>query len=130
MRRGRQTLSAHFTAIVALVLVLTSALGSYAHAACPHSLAGALAHADHHASKAALDPGLVDAGGHQHHDSQSSLAHASCCDVVCHGGYAVLTKISPLPVHAGPVADTAIAAIRSEPRTSSLERPPRTSRLA
>jgi hypothetical protein len=130
MRRPRPALSAHLRAMVALLLVLTSAFGSYAHAVCPHSSASLQAHADHHASEAAVDAASGKAGEHQHHESQSGVEHASCCDALCHGSYAVLTKVSPLPVHAGPVADTAIATIRSEPRTSSLERPPRTSLLA
>jgi hypothetical protein len=112
-----------------LVLAFASVFASYGHAACPHTTSSTQASAASvSGTPAAAEHG--DGAGHQHDQNDFGNAHASCTDTLCHGGYAVLTKTASLPVRAGAVVETPIAALRIELRTSFLERPPRTSHLA
>jgi len=128
--QGRQALLARYLrATIALVLVLSSTMASYGHAACPPAKTGAH---EHRAHVIVVKAPVEHHEASQNHDepNDSGKGHAFCMDGVCHGWHAVLAKSATLSAPAGVVADAAITIIRLDPRSSSLERPPRTPVLA
>ena len=131
MRRGCHALLARYLgAMVALAIVVSSAVASYGHAACPHTTT------DPHVDVAQqVVPSKVltaerEAAKHQHGQNEPDKAHTLCLDGICHVGYAILSMSIALPALARAEAETVVAGIRGEPRISSLERPPRSSVLA
>jgi len=122
-------LARYLRATIALVLVLSSTMAAYGHAACPPAKTGAH---EHRAHVIVVKAPVEHHEASQNHDepNDSGKAHAFCMDGVCHGWHAVLAKSATLSAPAGVVADAAITIIRLDPRSSSLERPPRTPVLA
>jgi hypothetical protein len=129
MRGGRRALLVQYLrALVALVLVFTSAMASYAHAACPHTPGVQV-----DAVQTLVMTTLAEHGehqGHPHDRKQGGKAHASCGDGICHGGCAVLGTPATLHARADVAAEAVIATISIQRRISSFERPPRASVLA
>lgn len=112
--------------MLSLVLVLASTIGSYAHTA--H---GAHQH-DHgvHALVGDAPTTVVADDGHANVAPNTGAEHTSCGDLLCHGGFAILTgqvERHHLYQRSGaviPRSDT-----RSGSGPSSLDRPPRHSVL-
>jgi hypothetical protein len=130
MRLGRQALlTRYLRAMVALALVLSSAMASYGHAACPHAKSRAQVDgAPILGAEARAEPREV--AKHQHVPDESGKAHSSCMDGICHGWHAVLAKSASVAARVDVVPDAVIAIVRGDPRIASLERPPRTAVLA
>jgi hypothetical protein len=104
-----------------LALVWVSAVGAHAHA---------LGHYHHHGLGAQHDvvvaahrsPAAHDEGGAPH---RGTAEHAGCCDVVCHGGFAIVEIGTSLPVPLMPVGETSLMEPAQGTRPPSLDRPPR-----
>ena len=114
-------------ATLSLVLVLASMIGAYAHA-------GHEAQHHDHSVHAVLDnspeSGGVADDGHGPESPNSAAKHPSCGDLLCHGGFAILTgHVDRERAHQRSVALIHRDDTRSGSGHSSLDRPPRVSVL-
>lgn len=114
-------------ATLSLVLVLASIIGAYAHAAhgAHHDDHGVhVAHAD------GSEPIAVSKDAHAEDAPNTGAKHASCGDLVCHGGFAILTaQVDRHQPHRRSVAQIPRDDTKSGFSQSSLDRPPRRSVL-
>jgi hypothetical protein len=122
-------------AVLALGLICAAAVGAYAHAAGHHHHGGhgqaVVAATD--AAEAAVHVhigGGSDCQKHKHGSGDSGVAHADCCDLMCHGWTALVGAKFALPVPLLAVTGISPARIAAGVRPASLERPPRPRILA
>ena len=115
------------SAVAAVALVFAQLIGIYAHAAEHDHATGHAACAHHHGQDAAAptgsgDPRLDKAA----QDSGDRVSHHTSCDLICHGGAAILAAGEGCAyVGSTRIYAPAIGVVVDPSQPPSLERPPK-----
>jgi hypothetical protein len=113
------------SALATFVLLWTSAIGAHAHAVGHHHHHHPGGHGTH---KHALPGSAVAAPDDQNQSNGSQPCpadHIGCCDLMCHGGYAILQASSVLLTPVSPAVVPVLAEGAEGTHPPSLDRPPR-----
>jgi hypothetical protein len=111
------------SALATFMLLWASAVGAHAHAVGHHHHPGG-----HGTHKHAL-PGSVVASPDDQNQANGSQPcpadHIGCCDLMCHGGYAILQASGVLHAPVRPRAEPVLTERAEGTQPASLDRPPR-----